>query len=92
VDIIPGAKQMRLQMLKEYNSLIEVLGGVDLQNSNCYSIKDIINSDSYQTVWHEFWTNKQLTMCAGVCGTSPQISKPKEMFIERNDLDSTGVN
>jgi len=92
VDTITGATQMRLQMLKEYNSLIATLGGAELQNSNYYSIKDIINRESYQTTWNKFWSNKQLTMCAGVCGTSLKISKPEEMFIERNELDSTGIS
>ena len=55
------------------------------------SIKDIINSESYQTVWNKFWNNKQLTTCVSVCGTSMEISKPKEMFVEHNNLDGAGV-
>jgi hypothetical protein len=79
-------------MLDEYNNLIKELGGTISQNVYYRSVKDIINSESYQTVWNKFWNNKQLTMCAGICGTSSKISKPKEMFVERDNLDSSRVS
>jgi MoaA/NifB/PqqE/SkfB family radical SAM enzyme len=92
VDTIVGMTQIRLQMLNEYHSLIEALGGAISQNAYHYSIKDIINSEMYQNIWEKFWNNKQLNMCVAMCGTSSKISKPKEMFIERSDLDGTRVS
>jgi sulfatase maturation enzyme AslB (radical SAM superfamily) len=91
-DTIAGMTQLRLKMLDEHHSLIKALGGSELQNAYCRSIKDIIDSDSYQTTWQNFWNNKQLTMCVAVCGTSTKISKPKEMFVERNNLDSSWIS
>lgn len=92
VDTIGGMTQVRIQMLNEYHTLIEALGGALAQNAHHHSVKDIINSEMYQTTWEKFWNNKQLTMCVGVCGTSLKISKPNEMFVERSDLDSTRVS
>jgi hypothetical protein len=91
-DTIAGMSQLRLKMLDEHQTLIKELGGEVSQNARHYSIKDIINSESYQTTWKKFWDNKQLTMCAAICGSSTILSKPKEMFIEHNNLDSSGVS
>ena len=90
-DTIDGMKQIRLQLLDEHNNLIKELGGAISHNAYHYSIKNIINSESYQTVWKKSWDNKQLTTCAVICGTSLEISKPKEMFVERDNLDSAGI-
>jgi hypothetical protein len=79
-------------MLDEHKVLINTLGGSESLNALYRSIKDIVDSDSYQTAWQKFWNNKQLTMCVAMCGTSSTISKPKEMFIERDSLDSSWIN
>jgi len=92
IDTIVGFKQVRSQMLNEYHNLIKELGGAISQNAHYHSVKDIINREAYQTTWKKFWDNKQLTMCAGVCGTSSKISKPKEIFVERSNLNGAGVN
>lgn len=92
VDTVARFTQIRSQMLNEYHNLIKELGGTTSQNAYYHSVKDIIDSEPYQTVWSKFWNNKQLTMCAGICGTSSKISKPKEMFVERDNLDSSRVS
>jgi hypothetical protein len=84
--------QLRSKMLNEHYTLIKALGGSESQNAGYHSIKDIIDSDSYQMTWQNFWNNKQLSMCVAMCGTSSKISKPKEMFVERSSLDSTRIS
>ena len=91
-DTIAGMTQLRSKMLDEHKVLINTLGGSESLNALYRSIKDIVDSDSYQTAWQKFWNNKQLTMCVAMCGTSSTISKPKEMFIERDSLDSSWIN
>jgi hypothetical protein len=38
------------------------------------SIKDIIDSDAWQTCWEEYWTTKKLITCARTCGRSNVVS------------------
>jgi MoaA/NifB/PqqE/SkfB family radical SAM enzyme len=91
-DTVAGMTQIRSKMLSQHHVLIKALGGSESQNAGYRSIKDIINSDSYQTTWQNFWNNKKLIMCVAMCGTSSKISKPKEMFVERSSLDSTRIS
>ena len=91
-DTVAGVTHLRQQVLNEYNTLIEALGGKEAQNAYCHSIESIINSELYQTTWNKFWDNKQLAICVAHCGTSSKITKPDEMFVERGDLDCARVS
>jgi len=70
---------VRKEMLKQYNELMEEIG-------NNYalerSIEDIINANSWQTVWNKYWTQNRLVTCSKTCGKVKEIPKPKDQFIK----------
>jgi MoaA/NifB/PqqE/SkfB family radical SAM enzyme len=68
---------------QQYNELIDDLGTINILEK---SIKDIINSQEYQTVWEKYWTTKKLITCARTCGKN-QLSKPIDQFIQREPLN-----
>jgi MoaA/NifB/PqqE/SkfB family radical SAM enzyme len=62
---------VRYAIRDEYADLMNTLGSV---NALDRSIKDIIDSDAWQTCWEEYWTNKKLITCARTCGRSNVVS------------------
>jgi MoaA/NifB/PqqE/SkfB family radical SAM enzyme len=68
-DSLYLAKQ---QIKNQYRDLIKQLGNTDARNGIC----NVIESESFQTVWQEYWTVKKLWTCARVCGNS--FSKPAD--------------
>jgi len=58
---------VRYAIRDDYTDLINTLGNVNGLNK---SIKDIINSQPWQTCWEEYWTSKKLITCARTCGRS----------------------
>jgi hypothetical protein len=83
-EVIP----VRQEILKQYHSLVESLGGIDMLNPLNSSVKDIINSDSYQSIWYDYWNSNKLITCARSCGVLPDVfSTPKDQFISRELLN-----
>jgi MoaA/NifB/PqqE/SkfB family radical SAM enzyme len=80
---------VRQEIKKQYATLVESLGGLEQLSATAVGIKNILESDSWQTVWDYFWNDYKLITCARTCGvsTSKPISKPKDQFVER-----TGMN
>lgn len=78
---------IRKEILDQYYKLVESLGGEDSINAEKRSIKDIINSSEYQTVWDRFWSQDKLITCVRSCGKIPEIiSKPNDQFITKEIL------
>jgi len=79
--IEPGAvvSPIKEEILDQYNTLIADLGSLNLMER---SLQEIINSESWQTVWAKYWNDKKLITCARTCGSIP-VSKPKDQFVER---------
>ena len=77
-----NVKYIRQKMHSQYQDLIN-----DLGNTNALerSVKDIINSTPWQTVWNKYWGEKKLITCARTCGVN-KLSKPKDQFIEKVEL------
>lgn len=73
------ASPIKKEIQEQYHELT-----ADLGNTNALekSIKDIIDSTAWQTVWEKYWTTKKLITCARTCGVLKQnnISKPKDQF------------
>jgi MoaA/NifB/PqqE/SkfB family radical SAM enzyme len=76
---------IKKEMYDQYNMLIAELGEIDTANK---SIKDIINSTEYQTVWDKYWHDEKLITCARSCGIN-QLSKPMDQFSGRAKLEGT---
>ena len=71
---------------QQYYSLVESLGGFEKLNTIDNSLKEIINSDAYQTVWDYYWNENKLIMCAKTCGKATSFSQPRDQFIEAIEL------
>jgi MoaA/NifB/PqqE/SkfB family radical SAM enzyme len=79
-SLIHNARQ---HALDQYNDLVSNLSTINTLEK---SIKKIINSIEYQTVWKDYWSTKKLLTCARTCGVN-QLSKPSDQFIERETLN-----
>ena len=87
LDTETAITPIRLAILDEYRSLIKDLGEIDALDAKQHSIKDIINSEPYQTVWKQYWDEKKLITCARSCGVTAEFSKPKDQFIQHEKLE-----
>jgi MoaA/NifB/PqqE/SkfB family radical SAM enzyme len=86
--ITPGdyAGNVRRKILLQYYDLMTDLGGIDNMNALNRSVKDIVDSTEYQTVWHKYWNDTKLITCARTCGTI-DIAKPKDQFREKEKIN-----
>lgn len=75
--------EVRKDISDQYRSLIKDLGDTNALNK---SIKDIVETESWQTVWKKYWTIQKLTICARTCGKIDTISKPKDQFISKEHI------
>jgi hypothetical protein len=79
---------VKQEILKQYYDLVTNLGGIDSIDTSKNSIKNIVESHEYQTVWDKYWNEKKLITCARACGkyTDNIISTPNDQFISRESL------
>jgi hypothetical protein len=68
------------------NAALEAFGGIEGLNLNKHPIKELINSEAWQTVWNKGFEDKSVIMCARVCGkfTKVEVSQCRDQFL---DLD-----
>jgi MoaA/NifB/PqqE/SkfB family radical SAM enzyme len=85
IDDQEGIPEIRQLMMTQYEQLIEDFGGVDKIDTHFYSIKNIINSPAYQTIWKKYWSDPKMITCARICGTNP-LSKPTDQFGDKEHL------
>ena len=79
---------VRKHMLDQYYELAEALGGIDNLNGEKRTIKEVIDSHEYQTVWDSFWSDNKLITCARSCGVMPEIfSTPRDQFSSKEILN-----
>jgi hypothetical protein len=73
------AFEAKQEMLRQHNEMVIRLG-----NTNAFkrSIKEIINSEPYQTVWDNYWNNNKLITCARTCGTNTRFAKPRDQIVK----------
>jgi hypothetical protein len=81
-----GAYEIRAEMLKQHHKMIDRLGIV---NTLQRSIKEIINSNAYQTIWDDCWSSNKMITCVRTCGVSDNIkfSQPSDQFEKTETLD-----
>jgi MoaA/NifB/PqqE/SkfB family radical SAM enzyme len=77
--------EVRKTMADQYNDMIEDFGGIDNIDTKYNSVKSIINSTAYQTVWDRYWSDPKMVTCARTCGTN-KLSKPIDQFIVNEQL------
>jgi MoaA/NifB/PqqE/SkfB family radical SAM enzyme len=73
------ALEVRTEMLRQHNEMVASLGSI---NTKQLSIKDILESQPYQTVWDEYWTTNKLITCARTCGDG-NFAKPKDQIVKQ---------
>jgi hypothetical protein len=74
-----GAIGIVNKIVNQHYDMVHTLGDMNVMNS---SIKDIIDSEPYQTAWDEYWGEKKLIICARTCGVSKDIefSRPRDQW------------
>lgn len=80
IDSNPTLSEVKEGMLKDYKKLIDKFGGIENIDASKITIKEIINSETYQTIWYEHWEKKQLIVCARTCGKTDLFSNPLDQF------------
>lgn len=86
LDVDADIAPIRKDILDQYNALVTDLSGIDALDATKVSVKDIINSTAYQTVWQRYWDAKGLITCARSCGVTKDYSTPKEQFVKISSL------
>lgn len=82
-----GIQEIRYQIDQEYHDLVESLGGYESLNAINHTVKEIIESNEYQTVWQHYWDNKKLITCARTCGKAKELfSTPIDQFTKTENL------
>lgn len=78
---------IRQTILSQYYELVDSLGGINSLSAIKNSVKDVINSDAYQSVWEDYWTTNKLITCGRSCGVLPEIfSTPHNQYTSREKL------
>ena len=72
------AFEVRTEMYHQHLELITNLGNI---NAFDRSVKDIIESNKYQTAWEEYWTTNKLITCARTCGVNTDFAKPRNQIV-----------
>ena len=64
--------------------VLERFGGMEQFNLRNRTIKEIVDSEEWQTVWDDVFSNNDLTVCARVCGKFPEkiISQCRDQFLD----------
>jgi MoaA/NifB/PqqE/SkfB family radical SAM enzyme len=75
-----GLSEILKTMLAQHNDMMTSLGET---NTIKKSVKDIIESEEYQTVWTDYWSVKKLLICARTCGKGVAIdfSRQRDQFV-----------
>jgi hypothetical protein len=81
-----NAAAVRYEMLSQYHKIVESFGGIEKLNATTNTVKDIIESNSYQTLWYQYWSERSLITCARMCGRSPinNFAKSRDQLVNEN--------
>ena len=78
------------EILNQYSHLVDSLGSLVALSGFNNSLKSIIESDAYQTVWHDYWNKNKLITCARTCGSIPEIfSSPNDQYTSREVINES---
>jgi sulfatase maturation enzyme AslB (radical SAM superfamily) len=72
------AFEVRNEMRNQHYELLASLGNV---NTLSKSVRDIIDSTEYQSVWDSYWTTNKLITCARTCGVNTDFAKPRDQIV-----------
>jgi len=75
------------EMKSQYQKLLDDFGGI--QTLHAFNgIKNIIDSEVWQTIWERKWNSEKMITCARTCGKfdSIEFNQPNDQFIESKSL------
>lgn len=61
------AAEVRYEIKRQHEEMVSRLGEINLLKR---SLKDIIDSSAFQTMWNDYWVKDKLIVCARSCGKS----------------------
>lgn len=69
---------------KTFFDLVDKFGGLEQFNLRNRSLQDIVDSNSWQTLWDDSFANNPLRVCTRTCGKfpTPVISQSKDQFVK----------
>jgi len=69
--------------------VLEQFGGMETFNLRTNTIKDIIDSEAWQTVWDSSFEENKLHVCARTCGKFPEpvISQCRDQFLDLKEFN-----
>ena len=70
------AREVQLEVF----SIIRELGGLEALDSKIHSVKDIMNTDVWQTLIHKKWEEKSSSTCKILCGNNGPFIKIEEQI------------
>ena len=86
-DEVAELLPFKIKILEQYQQLVNSLGGIEALNAELRTVKEIINSTEYQTVWINYWTENKLLTCVRACGVKPDVfSTPQDQFVSNESL------
>ena len=68
---------------KNFVEVIDRLGGMDRLDTSKRSIQDLLDSDTWQTIWQQLWDEKSSDVCIKMCSQSSPFSSMDEQDIRR---------
>lgn len=74
-----AAFEVKNEMLKQHRAMVDRLGNINTFET---PVKDIIDSEPYQTVWDDYWTTNKLITCARTCGVNTDFAKPRDQIVK----------
>lgn len=85
-SIINGIRE---KISDQHSDLLKEFNGIENLDCSRRSLREIIDSVEWQTVWKEYWDQKRLITCARICGKSDQkiFSSPNEQFVDKVNLN-----
>ena len=74
---------------KSLNKTLEKFGGKENFNLRNRTIQDIVDSDTWQTVWNDGFKNNTPLVCVRTCGKFPEptISQCRDQFIDLENFN-----
>lgn len=64
-------------MLEQHKELVNILG---ITNTTNRSIREIVDSEEYQTIWDRMWNTDKMLICAKTCGSNMEFSQPRDQW------------
>jgi len=68
------AAHVRYEIRRQHDEMLARLGETNLLKRN---LKDLIDSEEFQTMWYEYWNVNKLIICARSCGRSDKNNYSK---------------